>query len=147
MMGLDVGQTLLGIAIGFTLILVGCAVGLALGYGWGYSEGEQDRPDRRRHRKTGPPPPLATSQLLAAPAWPDDPPTEVIDRHQDPATDVFTAVPAAEYELLTRQLPAVEDETPSNWTRRQALDMDDWIRENIVEPSNMTQHLIQAGLR
>jgi hypothetical protein len=142
----DAAQIWLGIGIGFTLILVGCAVGAALGYGWGYSEGQQDAPGPASHRKTGPPPP-ATSQLLAAPVWPDDPPTEVIDRHQDPATGVFPAVPAAEYELLTRQLPAVEDETPSAWTRRQALEMDEFIQSQIVEPSNVTQHLIQSGLR
>ena len=139
---IDAGQMWLGIAIGFLLMLVGFLVGVALAYGWGYDAGEGDAGSPARHRK--PPEP---SRLLAAPVWPADPPTEVIDRHQDPATDVFTAVPAAEYDLMTRQLPAVEDETPSAWTRRQAMDMDAWIRENIVEPSNVTQHLIQAGPR
>lgn len=143
---MDTAQVWMGIGIGFLLILVGYAVGAALNYGWGYDAGERDASGPARHRKTELLPPLAVSRLLA-PAWPDDPPTEVIDHYRDPATDVFPVVPAAEYELLTRQLPAVEDETPSAWTRRQALQMDDWIRENIVEPSNVAQHLIQAGLR
>jgi len=143
---LDAAQVWIGIGIGVALILVGYMVGAALNYGWGYDAGERDASGPARHRKNGPPPP-ATSLLLAAPVWPDDPPTEVIDRHQDPATEVFTPVADAEYELMTRELPAVEVETPSAWTRRQAMEMDDWIRSNIVEPSNVTQHLIQAGPR
>ena len=139
------GQMLLGIAIGFTLILVGCAVGLALGYGWGYREGEQDAGGRARHRDTAELPPLGMSRLFEVPPA-EDALTQVIDHHRD-APDVFAAVPVAEYDLLTRPAPTPDADSPSNWTRRQALEMDAWIKEHIVEPSNVTQHLIQAGRR
>ena len=157
------GQMLLGIAIGFTLILIGFVVGAALGYGRGYGAGEQDASCPARHRKTAELPPLGMSRLFEIPPA-EDALTQVIDHHRD-APDVFAAVPVAEYHLLTQTAercpcgntdlatceaspcaaPGVD--SPSNWTRRQALEMDAWIREHIVEPSNVTQHLIQAGQR
>jgi hypothetical protein len=139
------GQMLLGIAIGFTLILIGFVAGAALGYGRGYDAGEQDASCPARHRKTAEPSPLGMSRLFEIPPA-EDALTQVIDHHRD-APDVFAAVPVAEYDLLTRPAPAPDADSPSNWTRRQALEMDAWIKEHIVEPSNVTQHLIQAGQR
>ena len=139
------GQMLLGIAIGFTLILIGFVVGAALGYGRGYGAGEQDASCPARHRKTAELPPLGMSRLFEIPPA-EDALTQVIDHHRD-APDVFAAVPVAEYDLLTRPAPTPDADSPSNWTRRQALEMDAWIKEHIVEPSNVTQHLIQAGQR
>jgi|HubBroStandDraft_6_1064221.scaffolds.fasta_scaffold863435_2 hypothetical protein len=142
-MMLDAGQMWLGIVIGFVLILVGYAVGAALNYGWGYAAGERDATVPARHRDTVELPPLGMSRLFEIPDRAEAV-TQVIDHH---APDVFAAVPAAEYDLLTRPAPTPDADSPSNWTRRQALEMDAWIKEHIVEPSNVTQHLIQAGQR
>lgn len=140
-----------------TVVLVFCALMLGgLVGGWaiwptayrhGYGEGESER---HRHR-LGDPQETTLLQLPRAGRIP-------LDRLADPTplpgeppwlfageSEQGWAAEAAEYELLHQpepeHVPGVD--TPSDFTRRMALDMDLFIK-NMVEQSNYDQHMMRA---
>lgn len=141
------GQTWLGIGICACLIFVGYAVGAMHQWGRGYDAAERDLTGPARHRKSDVPRQLAVAGLLDL-----DPPTEVIDRHTDPATVVFgepDMVGPAEYELLTR-VQAFEDladepdrMTDSAFTRGQVAQVEAMI-QGWEAQGNYDRHTIQA---
>ncbi len=145
-----------------TLVLAGWAM-RSIGFDRGFEEALE--PQRHRHRIGTP----QESTLLELPRAGVLEPQPEPDRHDGFQTEwtffgaqVAPAPGRDEYELMTRttQTMAVvatsataavklpgdgrPEETPSAWTRRQALEMDAFIK-GMVEESNYYQHTILAS--
>jgi hypothetical protein len=148
------------------LLMIAAALtlgGLASGpiwYSTGHRHGREDGSygDGPKHRRGGP----QVSTLLELPAAGRLPVQDGPAAGEPPAPQPAAGPPwmffggaqlepqpgREEYELLTRKEPCeepscAEDETPSAFTQRMALDMDEFIR-GIEERSNYWQHIMKG---
>ena len=149
------------IAIGawfITLIIAG-AIGAWAAWGIAFDRGFEEAAGHGRHRhRIGAPQETTLLELPRAGRLALEPPPPAPEPAPVPEWMYFGAPPAppapvgpAEYRLMTRQSPGDQPpgtagggETPSAWTRRQALEMDAFIK-TMVEESCYFQHMILAG--